>query len=94
MIKVYTAPGCPYCKAVIDYLKDNNYEFMEIDISVNKIASSYLYNLGIKGVPVTEGYNWLVIGYDIHKLKKELANVVSKEKKGTIQTQLRKKGFM
>lgn len=94
MLKVYTAPGCPYCREIVEYLTLHNYKFTEIDVSKDKDAAMYLLNLEIKGVPVTEGDDWRIIGYDIHQLKKELENVLNEKEKDTIQARLRKKGFM
>lgn len=33
---VFTTPGCPYCKRAKEALREGNYTFAEVDVSVDK----------------------------------------------------------
>jgi glutaredoxin-like YruB-family protein len=71
---VYTAPGCPYCLMLKNFLKSNNVEFKEIDVSLNpEIIDELVSKTGQIGVPVTEIDGEIVVGYDVIKLKKLLS---------------------
>jgi glutaredoxin-like YruB-family protein len=70
---VYTAPGCPYCLMVKNFLKQNNIKYEEIDISKDPSKVEYLLKkTGLRSVPITEIDDKVVIGYDIKKLKELL----------------------
>ena len=94
MLVVYTSSSCPYCKKVMDYLRLNEHEFIEIDISKDRVGAQHLMKLGINAVPVTEGDDWRVIGYDINGLYEKLNKDLSLVEKAEVQAKLRKKGFM
>ncbi|MEM3364014.1 MAG: glutaredoxin family protein [Candidatus Micrarchaeia archaeon] len=70
---LYTAPGCPYCVLVKNFLKQNNIKFEEVDISKNPDAAKRVSEkTGVRSVPVTEINGNFVIGYDIKKIKELL----------------------
>ncbi|MEM4650029.1 MAG: glutaredoxin domain-containing protein, partial [Candidatus Bathyarchaeia archaeon] len=41
-VKIYTAPNCPYCKALKKFLKENNVPFEERDVSKDPKAVTEL----------------------------------------------------
>jgi len=72
-VKVYTTPICPYCIALKEFLKENNIEFEEIDVSQDEMAAKEMIEkTGQMGVPVLEIDGEFVIGFDKEKIKKLL----------------------
>lgn len=72
-ITVYTAPGCPYCVRVKNYLKDLGLRFTEVDVSKRQQdAERLVRKTGQTGVPVVEIGNQFVIGFDKEKIDKLL----------------------
>ncbi len=72
MVKVYSAPGCPWCSAVKNFLKEHNIAFEEIDVSDPKNAEEFIKKTGQMSVPVIDIDGELVIGFDQQKLKEKL----------------------
>lgn len=72
-IKVYSTPTCPFCIMAKKFLKDNNIEFEDIDVSRDiKAAKEMVEKTGQMGVPVIEIDGEIVIGFDRDKIKKLL----------------------
>ena len=69
MIKVYTAPTCIYCHALMDWLDQQGIEYQEIDASNNP---------DITAVPVTEIDDQRIIGFDRPAIKHALAESLGK----------------
>lgn len=73
MVKVYSAPICPYCTALKAFLKEHNIEFEEIDVSQDeKEAREMVEKTGQMGVPVLEKDGEFVVGFDREKIIKLL----------------------
>jgi len=72
-IKVYSTQACPYCHMVKDFLRKNDVEFEDIDVSTNhEAAHEMIEKSGQMGVPVTDINGKIIIGYDIQALKEAL----------------------
>ncbi|MFN3283469.1 MAG: glutaredoxin family protein [Pseudothermotoga sp.] len=72
-ITVYTAPGCPYCTRVKNYLKELGLKFTEVDVSRRpEDAERLVRKTGQTGVPVVEIGNQIVIGFDKEKIDRLL----------------------
>lgn len=72
-IKVYSTPTCPYCTRAKQYLKDNNIDFENIDVSSNQDAAQEMINKsGQMGVPVLDIEGDIVIGFDREKISRAL----------------------
>jgi len=72
-VVVYTSPTCTYCYVVKIFLKKNNIEFEEIDISEDVKSGKRLEEkTGVETVPVTFVGDKFVVGYDKKKLKELL----------------------
>ena len=72
-IKVYSAPICPYCDAVKQYLKEKNIEFEDIDVSKDiKAREIMIEKSGQRGVPVIDINGNIIIGFDKEKIDKAL----------------------
>ena len=68
-VKVFSTPICPYCVALKEFLKQNNIEFEEVDVSVDDRArEEVIKKSGQMGVPVVEIDNNIVIGFDRGKI--------------------------
>jgi len=66
---VYTAPWCPWCHKVTDFLKENNVKFEEKDVDTECNAEECMKKSGQGGIPVTIIDGEVVVGFDIDKLK-------------------------
>ncbi len=74
-VTVYSTPTCPFCIKIKQFLKKNNVEFQEIDVSADHDkAKELMEKSGQAGVPVTEVDGEMAIGYDVTKLR-ELLNI-------------------
>ena len=72
-VVVYTSPTCTYCYVVKIFLKKNNIEFKEVDISEDKKGKEELLKkTGLETAPVTFVGEKFVAGYDREKLKELL----------------------
>ena len=73
MIKVFVTPVCPYCVTLKEFLKMNNIEFEEIDVSKDEKAKEELVKkTGRMEVPVIEIEGEIVVGFDKEKICKLL----------------------
>jgi glutaredoxin-like YruB-family protein len=73
MIKVYSTPTCPYCVTLKNFLKENNIQFEDIDVSQDEIAAKDMIDRsGQMGVPVIDINGEMVVGFDQEKIKKLL----------------------
>lgn len=69
-VKVYSTPTCPYCIRAKQFLKDNNIEFEDIDISANPQAGQEMVQkTGQMGVPVLDIEGEIIVGFDKEKIK-------------------------
>ena len=72
-VKIYSTPTCPYCIKTKQYLKDNNVEFENIDVSTNQAAAQEMIDKsGQMGVPVLDIEGQVIIGFDKEKINQSL----------------------
>jgi len=72
-VKVFSTPSCPYCVTLKEFLKENNIEFEDIDVSQDKAASDEMIEKsGQMGVPVIDIDGQIVVGFDKEKITKLL----------------------
>jgi len=72
-IRVYTAPGCPWCKKAKEYLREKGLAFEEINVAANREAlQELLAKTGRMAVPVLELDGTLIRGYNVAKLEEAL----------------------
>lgn len=72
-VKVYSTPTCPFCTRVKQFLKDNNVEFENIDVSVNQDRVQEMVDKsGQMGVPVLDIEGKIITGFDKEKIKTAL----------------------
>ena len=73
MVKVYSTPSCPYCFTLMEFLKEHNIEFEEIDVSRDeKTREEMIKKAGKMEVPVIEIDGQIVVGFDKEKICKLL----------------------
>lgn len=72
-VKIYTTSSCPWCKKTKEFLKENNIEYEEIDVTKDKDAQKEMIEKsGQMGVPVLDIDGKIINGYDPEKIKKAL----------------------
>ena len=73
MTKIYSTPTCVYCKTLKAYLKKNEREFEEIDVSKDeKQLQKMIKDSGQMGVPVVDIDGEIVVGFDKEKIDRIL----------------------
>lgn len=72
-VKLFSTPACVYCVTLKEFLKENNIEFEEIDVSQDeKLKAEIIEKSGQIGVPVLEIDGQIVAGFDKKKICKLL----------------------
>ncbi len=72
-VKVYSTPTCAYCVTLKQYLKDNNIEFSDIDVSKdNAELDKMIESSDQMGVPVIDIDGNVVVGFDKEKINELL----------------------
>lgn len=66
---VYSTPTCSWCRTLKDYLKNNQIQFRDIDVSKDeKAAAEMVKRSGQQGVPQSLIDGQLVIGFDRNRI--------------------------
>lgn len=61
---VYSTPTCPYCVYAKDFFKENNVEYVDIDVTKDKSqAEEMIKKSGQRGVPVIDIGGSIVVGF-------------------------------
>lgn len=72
-ITVYSAPGCPWCKRVKDFLNQHNVTFRDVNVTEDKQAlNELLEKTGRMTVPVIDVDGTIIHGYNVTKLQEAL----------------------
>ena len=71
-IEVFSSDTCKYCVELKDYLKENNVEYIEYNISRDEEARRNLIKLGYMSVPVTLINGNHVLGFDKLRIRQLL----------------------
>ena len=72
-VKVYSTPTCPYCIKAKQFLKDNNIDFENIDVSVSPAAvEEMVKKSGQMSVPVLEIDAEIIVGFDKERISQAL----------------------
>lgn len=70
---VYSTPTCPFCIRTKQFLKDNNIDFEDVDVSSDQEkAEEMVRKSGQMGVPVVDIDGEIIIGFDRDKIIKAL----------------------
>ena len=69
-VRVYSTPSCPFCIRAKQFLKENNIEFEDIDVSSNQEAArEMIQKSGQMGVPVLDIGGEIIVGFDQGRIK-------------------------
>lgn len=72
-VVVYSTPTCPYCMRAKQFLKENNIDFKDVDVSVDQAkAEEMVKKSGQMGVPVLDIDGEIIVGFDKEAIKKSL----------------------
>ena len=72
-VKIYSTPTCPFCMMAKKFLKENNIDFEDIDVSTDQaIAQEMVQKSGQMAVPVIDIDGELIVGFDKEKIRKAL----------------------
>lgn len=72
-VKVYSTPTCPYCIRAKQFLKENNIEFENMDVSTNQQAAQEMVDKsGQMAVPVLDIDGEIIVSFDQDKIKNTL----------------------
>ena len=72
-VKVYSTATCPWCIQVKHFLKENNIEFQNLDVSGDQLAADEMMaKTGQMGVPVLDIDGEIIIGFDKDKIRQSL----------------------
>jgi len=69
-VKIYSTPTCPWCIRAKQFLKENNVEFQNIDVSGDQQAiDELMQKSGQMGVPVLDIEGDIIVGFDRERIK-------------------------
>lgn len=72
-VTVYSTPTCPYCIRAKQFLKDNNIQFEDIDVSADQAAGQKMVEKsGQMSVPVLDIDGEIIVGFDKGKITQAL----------------------
>lgn len=72
-VKIYSTPTCPWCIRTKQFLKENNINFEDIDVSLNQSAAEeMIQKSGQMGVPVLDIEGKIIVGFDKERIKQAL----------------------
>lgn len=72
-VKVYSTPTCPWCMKTKQFLRENNINFQDIDVSSNQAAAEEMVEKsGQMGVPVLDIDGEIIVGFDKERIKQSL----------------------
>ena len=68
-VEMYTSDTCIQCIKAKEFLKNNNIEYVEHNISKNSDARKELIRMGYMSIPVTIINEQHVLGFDLNRMK-------------------------
>jgi len=72
-VKVYSTATCPWCVKAKTFLKENNIEFEDVDVSKDQAAAQEMMEKsGQQGVPVLDIDGKVIVGFDQVGIKEAL----------------------
>lgn len=67
-VEIYTSDSCIQCIKAKEYLKSNNIEYIEYNISKNSEARKELIGMGYMSIPVMIIEGEHVLGFDLNRM--------------------------
>lgn len=72
-VKIYSTPTCPYCMRAKQFLKENNIDFEDIDVSANQAQAQEMIRIsGQTAVPVLDIEGEVIVGFNKDRIKQVL----------------------
>ena len=72
-VKIYSTSTCPFCIRAKQFLKENNIEFQNLDVSGDQLAADEMMaKSGQMGVPVIDIDGEVIVGFDKERIKSAL----------------------
>ena len=73
-VRIYSTPGCPFCKMTKEFLSQKGVEFTDYDVTKNREALEEMRKItgGARSVPVIAVCNEVMIGFDPGRLEQAL----------------------
>lgn len=72
-VKIYSTSTCPWCMRAKQFLKENNIEFQNLDVSGDQLAADEMMaKSGQMGVPVLDIDGEIIVGFDQERIKSAL----------------------
>ena len=72
-VLIYSTPTCPFCIRAKQYLKDNNIQFTDFDVSGDDAKTKEMIKKSDQmGVPVLDIEGEIIVGFDKEKIKEIL----------------------
>jgi len=72
-VKIYSTPACPFCMMSKKFLKENNIDFEDVDVSTDQAkAQEMVQKSGQMAVPVLDIDGEIIVGFDKEKIRKAL----------------------
>lgn len=72
-VTIYTTPTCVYCKMTKAFFKENNVQYEEKDVSIDRVAvDEMIQKSNQMGVPVIDIDGKILIGFDKEGLSRLL----------------------
>jgi len=79
-VTIYTTPTCVYCKMTKAFFKENNVQYEEKDVSIDRAATDEMIKKSNQmGVPVIDIDGQILVGFDKEGLSR-LLNINEKSK--------------
>ncbi|KKT91700.1 MAG: Glutaredoxin-like protein, YruB-family [Candidatus Jorgensenbacteria bacterium GW2011_GWA2_45_13] len=79
-VTIYTTPTCVYCKMTKAFFKENNVQYEEKDVSIDRAAADEMIKKSNQmGVPVIDIDGQILVGFDKEGLSR-LLNINEKSK--------------
>lgn len=70
---IYSTPTCPFCIMTKKFLEDNNIDFEDFDVSVDRAKTQeMIQKSGQMGVPVLDIDGEIIVGFDKERIRKVL----------------------
>lgn len=72
-VTVYTKLGCPACENTFQFLRNNNIDYLKIDVETNPDQREVVVSMGYRQLPVVtleNGDSWS--GHDLAALQSKL----------------------
>ncbi|MDP1853208.1 MAG: glutaredoxin domain-containing protein [Candidatus Omnitrophota bacterium] len=72
-VKIYSTLTCPHCIRAKQFLKENNIQFEDYDVSLDQSRAQEMINKsGQMGVPVLDIEGEVIVGFDKDRIKRVL----------------------